>query len=98
MSGDDAVKAIRLKLGEKGDARARLAEAGLVLSAGEQPAVTSVRPGSEAARAAHQPGDRIEGVSVPNERPSPFLFAIPAIGLLAGLAWLQRRRRQPALA
>ena len=98
MSGDDVVKAIRLTLGDKGDARARLASAGIVLSLGEQPTITSVRPGSEAARQKLRPGDKIEGVSVPNERPSPFLFAIPAIALLAGLAWLQRRRRQPALA
>jgi uncharacterized protein (TIGR03382 family) len=53
-----------------------------------------VRPGSEVARQKLRPGDKIEAVSVPSERPSPFLFAIPAIGLLAGLAWLQRRRRE----
>jgi len=30
---------------------------------------------------------------VPNERPSPFLFAIPGIAVLAGIALLQRGRR-----
>ena len=35
------------------------------------------------------------GFSVPNERPSPFLFSIPALALLAGLVWVQRRRRVP---
>ena len=98
MSGDDVVKAIRLTLGDQGDARARLASAGIVVTPGEQPTITSVRPGSEAARQKLRPGDKIEAVSVPNERPSPFLFAIPAIAVLLALALLQRRRRQPALA
>src|SRR5262245_46292646 len=93
MSGDDVVKAIRLTLGDKGDARARLAATGIVLAPGAQPTITAVRPGSEAARQKLRPGDKIEAVSVPNERPSPFLFAIPAIAVLAGIALLQRRRR-----
>jgi Domain of unknown function (DUF3394) len=66
-----------------------------------QPVITSVRPGSEAARLKVKPGDKVDGLSVVNtNRPSPFLFAIPAIVLLAMLALLQRRRRsaQPALA
>jgi len=93
MSGDEVVKTIRLTLGDKGDARQRLASGGIVLSPGAQPAITSVRPGSEAARQKLRPGDKIEAVSVPSERPSPFLFAIPAIAVLAGIALLQRRRR-----
>jgi MYXO-CTERM domain-containing protein len=52
-----------------------------------------VRPGSEAARQKLRPGDRIENVSVPNERPTPFLFAVPALAALAGLGFVQRRRR-----
>jgi hypothetical protein len=32
-------------------------------------------------------------VRVPADRPSPFLLSIPAIAALAGLVWLQRRRR-----
>ena len=87
-------KAIRLSLPPKGEARARLSEAGLVL-AGET--ITSVRPGSEAARQKLRPGDKVEGVSVPAERPSPFLFAIPALAALLGLGLLQRRRRRVAL-
>ncbi len=93
LSGDDVAKAIRLNFGDKGDARARLAESGVVLSTGEQPTITAVRPGSEAARQRLRPGDKIEAVRVPSERPSPFLFAIPAIAALLGLALLQRRRR-----
>jgi hypothetical protein len=96
MSGDDTVKAIRLKLGEKGDSRARMAETGLVLSPGASPTVVSVRPGSEAARLRLRPGDRVEAVVVPNERSSPFLFAVPALAALLGLALLQKRRRAVA--
>jgi len=40
-----------------------------------------------------RPGDRIEGVSVPADRPNPFLFAIPAIALLGLIAVRQRTRR-----
>ncbi len=97
LSGDDVAKAIRLNFGEKGDARARLAESGVVLSTGEQPTITAVRPGSQAARQRLRPGDKIEAVRVPSERPSPFLFAIPAIAALLGLALLQRRRRAAVL-
>jgi MYXO-CTERM domain-containing protein len=98
ITGDDVTKAVRLNFGAKGDARARLAESGIVLSPGDRPTIASVRPGSEAARQRLRPGDRIEAVRVPNERPSPFLFAIPALAALAGLALLQRRRRPAVVA
>jgi len=98
FSGDDVTKAIRLSFGGTGDARARLAESGIALSPGEQPTITSVRPGSEAARQRLRPGDRIEAVRVPNERPSPFLFAIPAIAALFGMALVQRHRRTVSFA
>jgi MYXO-CTERM domain-containing protein len=98
IAGGDVTKAIRLSFGAKGDARVRLAEAGIVLSPGEAPTITSVRPGSEAARQRLRPGDRIEAVSAPAERPSPFLFAIPALAALVGLALMQRRRRALARA
>ena len=98
MSGDDTVKTIRLTLGKEGDARQRLASAGIVLTPGDAPTLASVRPGSEAARQKLRPGDKIEAVNVLNDRPSPFLFAIPAIAVLLALALLQRRRRGVALA
>jgi len=102
LDGDDVTKAVRLSLG-KGDAAARLADTGLRFAAlSSQPVIQSVRPGSEAARLKLRPGDRVESVSVPNtQRVNPFVFAIPAIALLTGLALLQRRRRatqRPALA
>jgi hypothetical protein len=94
--GDPATKTVRVKLGAKGDARARLAETGITLALAA-PTLASVRPGSEAARLKLRPGDKVESVSVPNERPSPFWFTIPAILALAGLAMLQRRRRETRL-
>jgi hypothetical protein len=102
ISGEDVVKSVRLKLGAPAPAAERLAGAGIGVSGiGVAPVISSVRPGSEAARLKLRPGDKIDSLSVANkDRPSPFLFAIPAIALLAGLALLQRRRRgaQPALA
>lgn len=94
VTGDAVTKAVRLKLGTEGDARARLAKSGITLASPADPVIASVRPGSEAARLKLRPGDRVTSVSVPNERPSPFLFSIPALILLAGLAFMQRRRRE----
>jgi hypothetical protein len=96
MSGDDTVKTIRLTLGTKGGAAERLSPSGLVVALGASPTITSVRPGSEAARQKMRPGDKIEAVNVLSDRPSPFLFVIPAIVLLGAIALLQRRRRRLA--
>src|SRR5262245_28941348 len=102
ITGEDVLKAVRLKLGPPAPAPERLAAAGIGVSGlSVQPVITSVRPGSEAARLKLKPGDKVDSLTVPNtDRPSAFLFAIPAIVLLAALALLQRRRRaaQPALA
>jgi TRAP transporter 4TM/12TM fusion protein len=94
ITGDPVNKTVRLKLGAGDDARARLAPTGVTLASPTAPTIGSVRPGSEAARLKLRPGDKVETVSVPNERPSPFWFAIPALVVLAGLVWLQRRRRE----
>lgn len=95
IAGEDVVKAVRLKLGGSGTAQERLAAAGVGVSGlSGQPMISSVRPGSEAARLKLRPGDRIDSLSVANTaRPSAFLFAIPAIALFAALALVQRRRR-----
>ena len=101
IAGDDVLKTIRLTLGDKGDGRARLAESGVIVSSlSANPVVTSVRPGSEAARLKLRQGDRVENVVVANPRPDPFLFAIPGFGLLALIVAVQRRRRdvRPAMA
>jgi TRAP transporter 4TM/12TM fusion protein len=100
ITGEDVVKAVRLKLGPPAPAAERLAAAGIGVSGmNVQPVITSVRPGSEAARLKLKPGDKVDQLSVVNtNRPSAFLFAIPAIALLAMLALLQRRRRTAQLA
>jgi TRAP transporter 4TM/12TM fusion protein len=98
LSGDDVGKTIRLNLGAKGSPAERLSSAGIVLTPGDRPSIASVRPGSEAARQKLRPGDTIEGVNVPTDRPSPFLFAIPAILVLGAIASLQRRRRRTVAA
>jgi len=94
ISGDDVAKIARLKLGQSGDSAQRLNAAGLsVSSLSAAPVITSVRPGSEAARLKLRPGDKISSVVVPNPRAEPFWFAIPAMLLLGCVALLQRQRR-----
>lgn len=97
IEGDEVMKAARLQIGARADARKRLNEAGLTLSSlSTAPTITAVRPGSEAARLKLKPGDTIESVLLPASRPEPFWFALPAIALLVLVAILQRARR-PAL-
>jgi TRAP transporter 4TM/12TM fusion protein len=90
LRGDEVEKAVRLQLDAAADMPTRLAATGIALNG---VTITSVRSGSAAARLKIQPGDRIEAVTVANERPTPLLFAIPAVLGVFGLAWLQRRRR-----
>ena len=98
IEGDDVTKTVRLTLGQAGDARQRLNQAGLsVSSLTIAPQITSVRPGSEAARLKLRPGDRIDSVLVANPRPEPFLFAIPALILLGFVVMAQRGRRSRLL-
>jgi hypothetical protein len=92
IAGDPTVKAVRLTAGEGADARARLATTGVNVASMSDPVMTGVRPGSEAARLKLRPGDRILALLVPNDRPNPFWFAIPALLLLALIVYLQRRR------
>jgi len=97
LDGNDVTKAVRLTLGDAGDARKRLAQSGIVLASGPAPTIISVRPGSEAARLKLLPGDKIDALIVHSERPNPFLFAIPALFALAGIVLIQRRRRARTL-
>jgi TRAP transporter 4TM/12TM fusion protein len=100
IGGDEVIKAVRLKLGPQLPAAERLAAAGINVSGmGVAPVITSVRPGSEAARLKVKPGDKVDSLTTVNAgRPSAFLFAIPAIALMAMIALLQRRRRSAQLA
>ena len=59
LGGDDVIKSVRLKLGPPAPAAERLAAAGIGVSGmSVQPVITSVRPGSEAARLKVKPGDK----------------------------------------
>jgi TRAP transporter 4TM/12TM fusion protein len=100
ITGEEVIKTVRLKLGPPAPAAERLAAAGVGVSGmASAPVLTSIRPGSEAARLKLKPGDKVESLSVANkDRPSAFLFAVPAIVLLVALALLQRRRRSAQLA
>ena len=97
LDGDEVPKLVRLQLGAGATPAERLQDAGLDLSAlGDSVSVGVVRLGSQAAKFGLQPGDEINELMVPVERPSRYWFAIPAIVLLGLIVWLQRRRRATA--
>jgi hypothetical protein len=98
-SGDDVEKLVRLSMRSGESGAERLARAGLRVGArGQDTVVESVRFGSEAAKYGLSAGDRVQSVLVPADRPSRYWFTIPALGLLAVIVLLQRRRQtsQPA--
>ena len=77
----------------------RLHHSGLALSVlGGKVTISLVSFGSEAAKYGLTPGDEITTVLVPAQRPSRYLFAIPALLLLGGVFVLQLRRRKLKLA
>ena len=55
-----------------------------------------VRFGSAAKRVGLEPGYKLVAINVPADRPNPAWFYVPALALLAGVYWLQRRRRDAA--
>jgi hypothetical protein len=98
-SGDDVEKLVRLTMKRGKTGADRLQADGLSLSmAGDKVTVKLVAFGSETAKYGLASGDEITAVLVPAHRPSRYLFALPALALLAGIVLLQRRRKQPKLA
>jgi hypothetical protein len=98
-SGDDVEKLVRLNMRSGESGAERLARAGLRVGAGGQDTVVeSVRFGGEAAKYDLSAGDRVQSVLVPADRPRRYWFTIPALGPLAVIVLLQRRRQtsQPA--
>jgi hypothetical protein len=72
-----------------------LAKAGVNLRrAGNDLQVTGVRLGSPAKRAGIEIGWRVESVRAPADRPSEYLFYIPALALLGLVVALQLARRR----
>ncbi|MER9596004.1 TRAP transporter permease [Mesorhizobium sp. M0244] len=95
LNGDEISKLVRLQLGPANSSTERLKAAGLDVSAlGDSVTVGVVRLGSQAAKFGLQPGDEINQVLVPAERPSRYWFAIPALLLLGLVVWVQKRRRR----
>jgi hypothetical protein len=94
LEGRDVKKTVLLRLGHEGDARKRIAQAGLTLSntpAG--PEVLSVRLRGAADKAGFEQGFRITGIEVDADRPAKEWLYLPAFLLLAGVFLLQRARR-----
>ena len=96
IEGDEIQKTVAVQLGEPGEARKRLQDAGLMIVAlGDQVQVGNVRFGSRARKSGFEAGWDIASVKVPTERPSAYWVYIPAV-LLVGFVWLAQGRRQTA--
>jgi TRAP transporter 4TM/12TM fusion protein len=93
VEGDDVRKTVAVQLGKPGDARARLAEAGLTVSVlGPEVRVTAVKFGSRAKKSGFEQGFKVGAVKVPTSRPAEHWVYIPALALAAFVWFLQRSR------
>jgi len=97
MDGKDIRKGVLIPLGAEGDAKKRLASAGLtVMPDGDTLQVIGVKFGSTAEKMGIEQSFKITSVEVPSERPAKEWFYIPALALLALVVWMQRRRAAAA--
>ena len=97
MRGREISKLVMLPVGERAPALERLQRAGLgVMEMGDQVQIMNVDFGSAAARFGLDFGMNITQVLVPAERPAKEWMFVPALALLALIAWLQLRRRPAA--
>lgn len=97
INGDEIPKVLRLQVGDGTTAAERLRGTGLSLSTlGDSVQVATVRPSTQASKLGLEPGDTVEAVLVPTDRPSRYWFALPALVLLGAVAWAQVRRRRTA--
>ncbi|HRA79593.1 MAG TPA: TRAP transporter permease, partial [Burkholderiaceae bacterium] len=79
IEGDEIRKTVGVRLGEPGDGRKRLQEAGVtVVALGEQVQIGNVRFGSRAKKSGFEAGWQVGGVLVPTERPSAHWVYLPA--------------------
>jgi len=93
IEGDAVRKTVGVRLGEPGDGRKRLQDAGVtVVALGEQVQIGNVRFGSRAKKSGFEAGWQVGGVLVPTERPSAHWVYLPAL-LLVGLVWWGQGRR-----
>jgi TRAP transporter 4TM/12TM fusion protein len=95
LDGDTVRKVVTLRLGEGGTGQERLARAGAtVMRSGDALQITGVRLGSPAKKAGLDIGWRIVSAKIPVDRPSEYLFYIPALLLLGIVAAAQLSRRR----
>jgi TRAP transporter 4TM/12TM fusion protein len=93
MDGKDIRKGVLIPLGAPGDAKTRLASAGLtVMADADTLMVVGVKFGSTAEKLGIEQSFHITSVEVPADRPAKEWLFVPAFALLALIVWLQRRR------
>ena len=98
MDGKDIRKGVLLPLGAKGTLRERLDRSGVkTMAQGKELLVMQVKFGSVAEKLGMEQGFRIVSAEVETERPDKEWMFLPALGLLAVVVALQRRRRKPVL-
>ena len=99
IEGDESRKTLALQLGPPAEPAKRLADAGLTLSRlGDRLSVIGVKFGSRAKKAGFEQGWEITEIRLPSDRPDVHWVYLPALLLIALVAWLQGRRlpRGPA--
>jgi hypothetical protein len=94
IEGDEVSKSVILPMGASGPGAERLANAGLELRQDEGKVIIDMIGFASPAEKAGLDFDfEITGVLQPNDRLPPEVVWVPALVLLAGMVWLQRRRR-----
>jgi len=93
LEGEDVRKTVAVRLGEPGEGRKRLAEAGLtVMVLGDDVRVAAVRFGSRARKSGFEQGWQIDSLKIPADRPSQHWIYLPALLLVALVFYTQGRR------
>lgn len=97
LEGEDKVKTVAVRLGAAGaDGRKRLADAGIqLMPLGDQMQIGAVKFGSRAKKASVEQGWDVHAIKVPNDRPSPHWFYLPALALIALVWFAQGLRLRP---
>jgi TRAP-type C4-dicarboxylate transport system permease large subunit len=100
LEGEDKVKTVAVRLGPPGpDGRKRLADAGIqLMPLGDRMQIGAVKFGSRARKAGVEQGWDVHAIKVPNDRPSPHWFYLPALALIALVWFVQGRRLRPRAA
>jgi hypothetical protein len=99
INGDAVKRGVLLDLGAVGPARQRLEQFGFrALPSGEQMDIIFVKFGSKAEKAGVEQGYKITSLEVETDNPKKEWMFLPALGLLALIAFMQRRRLLPQIA